>query len=139
LLKVVKERYMKIKLIKWLGTVIVIVASFYFALKLTDSRRVVENKIYKFNIPETVYKLNDDKKVEFIISLYFNTKDLAKKYKKNEGKLINKINQIFSKVGSEKFISSEGIIYLKAKIFMDLNVNGIPVEKIDFKTKPLIY
>lgn len=130
---------MKIKIIKWLGTVLVIAASFYFALKLTDSGRVTEKEMYGFNLPETVYKLNDDKKVEFIISLSFSTKEIAKNFKDKEDELINKINQIFSKVGSEKFISSEGIIYLKAKVFMDLNVNGVPVEKVDFKTKPLIY
>ena len=124
--------------IKWIGTIIILSVGIFLAYKFSGTAHVAEIKTYKVVLPAYEFNLADSNKVYASLEMLFYTKEQAEKAIGNN-ELIEVIKRIFAQLSSADFTSSDGILKIRAELFLTINKTVFPIVSIKFYTNPKVY
>jgi len=127
---------MRYSLIKWIGTIVIIIAGLYFAAKYTYTWKISEVSVYKLVLPEYTFTLKDGRQLKLTMSPIFKTKQLARDASTSKLALIDLLTKIFKEMDSTSFSNDENIEMTKTKILLELRKAKYPVDYIYFDTYP---
>lgn len=128
-------RLMRYSLLKWLGTILIVVTGFLLAVRLTIKGKVYEQKFYNLIIEEYNFDTIDSKHIDASFVLGFKDKKTAKFYldKKQE------ILELISKLILEKLTDINDLTTLKSLVFKALNDANYPVVYVYLANDPKIF
>ena len=127
---------MKYSLVKWFGTIVIILAGIFIAANLTYKWKVSEYKVYKLSLPEYTFALRDGRQVRLTMSFMFMDKQVAQDVSEKRIELIDTLNTFFGTVESSKFDTVDHLEELKTQILLTLKGAKYPVQFISFDTQP---
>ena len=124
--------------IKWIGTIVILALGIVIAYKFAGSAEVSEIKVYKTILPSTEYQLNDTNKVYTSFELFFYTKDQAEQATKDT-EIFEVLKRVLSKFNAKDFTSTDGLLKIRAELFVKINQTVFPVLAVKFYTNPKVY
>ena len=128
--------FMRYSLVKWLGTIIIILAGIFIAANLTYKWKVSESKVYKLSLPEYTFALKDGRQMRLTMSFMFMDKQVAQDVSEKRIELINVLNNFFMNVDSTKFDTADHLEELKMQVIVALKTAKYPVQYVSFDTQP---
>jgi len=127
---------MKYSLIKWFGTIVIILAGIFIAANLTYKWKVSEYKVYKLSLPEYTFALKDGRQMRITMSFMFVDKQIAQDISEKRVELIDALNNFFVTIDSTKFDTDAHLEELKMQVLLALKAAKYPVQYISFDTQP---
>ena len=129
---------MKYSLVKWLGSIIIIIAGIFIAANLTYKWKVSEDTFYKLSLPEYTFALKDGRQVRITMSFMFKDKQIAKDVSEKRVELIGTLNNFFGTIESTNFDTTDHLEELKMQVLLTLKGAKYPVQFVSFDTQPRI-
>jgi flagellar basal body-associated protein FliL len=127
---------MRYSLIKWFGTILIILAGIFIAANLTYKWKVSEYKVYKLSLPEYTFALKDSRQISLTMSFMFMDKQVAQDVSEKRVELVDTLNKFFSTIESTKFDTADHIEELKTQVLLALKAAKYPVQYISFDAQP---
>lgn len=127
---------MKYSLVKWFGTIVIILAGIFIAANLTYKWKVSEAKVYKLSLPEYTFALKDGRQMRITMSFMFVDKQVAHDVSEKRVELIGVLNNFFMTVDSTNFDTVEHLEGLKTQALLALKEAKYPVQYLSFDTQP---
>ena len=127
---------MRYSLVKWLGTIVIILAGIFIAANLTYKWKVSEAKVYKLSLPEYTFALKDGRQIQITMSFMFMDKKVAQDVSEKRLELINTLNNFFVSIESTNFDTVDHLEELKTQVLLALKAAKYPVQYISFDTQP---
>jgi hypothetical protein len=127
---------MRYSLIKWFGTIIIILAGIFIAANLTYKWKISESKVYKLSLPEYTFALKDGRQMQLTMSFMFIDKQIAQDVSEKRVELIGVLNNFFMTIDSTKFDTDDYLEELKMQALLALKAAKYPVQYISFDTQP---
>jgi len=127
---------MRYSLVKWFGTIIIILAGIFIAANLTYKWKISEAKVYKLSLPEYTFALKDGRQMRLTMSFMFMDKQVAQDVSEKRIELINTLNNFFMTVDSTNFDTTDHLEELKTQALLALKTAKYPVQYISFDTQP---
>ncbi len=127
---------MKYSLIKWFGSIIIIIAGIFIATNFSYKWKVSQYKVYKLSLPEYTFALSDGRQVRLTMSFMFMDEQVAKDVSEKKVELVDILNNFFSSIESTKFDTVDHLEELKMHILLTLKAAKYPVQFVSFDTEP---
>ncbi len=127
---------MRYSLVKWFGTIIIILAGIFIAANLTYKWKISESKVYKLSLPEYTFALKDGRQMQLTMSFMFIDKQIAQDVSEKRVELISVLNNFFMTIDSTKFDTDDHLEELKMQVLLALKAAKYPVQYISFDTQP---
>lgn len=129
---------MKYSLIKWFGTIIIILAGIFIAANYTyNSWKVTEDKIYTLHLSEYVFALKDGEHLRIKMSFVFMDKQVAGDVAEKKAEIINALSNYFSSVESTKVYTDDvHLEELKTQVLLTLKTAKYPIQSVSFDAPP---
>ena len=127
---------MKYSLVKWFGTIVIILAGIFIAANLTYKWKVSEAKVYKLSLPEYTFALKDGRQMRLTMSFMFVDKQVAQEVSEKRVELIGALNNFFTTIESTKFDTADHLEEVKTQVLLALREAKYPVQYISFDTQP---
>ena len=127
---------MKHSLVKWFGTIVIILAGIFIAANLTYKWKVSEAKVYKLSLPEYTFALKDSRQMRLTMSFMFVDKQVAQDVSEKRVELIDTLNNFFISVDSTHLDTADHLEELKMQVLLTLKAAKYPVQYISFDTQP---
>jgi len=127
---------MRYSLIRWFGTIAVILVGIFIAANITYKWKVSEYKVYKLSLPEYTFALKDGRQLSVSMSFMFLDKQVAEDVSEKRIELINVLNNFFSTLESSKFDTADHTEETKTQILLTLKAAKYPVQYISFDAQP---
>ena len=124
--------------IKWIGTIIILSVGIILAYKFSSTASVAEIKMYKVVLPAYEFNLVDANKTYVSLELLFYTKEGAEKAIDNS-ELLEVLSSVFAKLSSADFTSNDGLLKIRAELFITINKTLFSVINVKFYTNPKVY
>ena len=124
--------------IKWIGTIVILAVGIVIAYKFAGGTEVSEIKVYKAVLPSAEYHLNDTNKVYASFELFFYTKKQAEQATTNT-EIFEVLKRVLAKFDAKDFSSTDGLLKIRAELFIKINQTGFPVLAVKFYTNPKVY
>lgn len=124
--------------IKWIGTIIILSVGIILAYKFSSTANVDEIKVYKVVLPAYEFNLADANKAYLSLELLFYTKEGAKKAIDNN-ELLEVLGRVFAKLSSNDFSSNDGLLKIRAELFLTINKTLFSIINVKFYTNPKVY
>ena len=118
---------MRYSLVKWIGTIVIILAGIFIAANLTYKWKVSEYKVYKLSLPEYTFALKDGRQLSITMSFMFMDKQVAEDVSEKRVELIDALNNFFASVESTRFDTVDHIEELKTQILLTLKAAKYPI------------
>lgn len=126
------------KLIKWIGSILIIIIGFSIAVYFTYKVRITEQTYYTVNMPEYLFDLRDGKRLKLRVGIGYADYEIAKTASKKSAEIISLLYKILKEVESRQFSDPAEIVKLKALIILELNSIKQPAEYVSFLTNPTV-
>jgi flagellar basal body-associated protein FliL len=127
---------MRYSLVKWFGTIVIILAGIFIAANLTYKWKISEDKVYKLSLPEYTFKLKDNRQMQITMSFMFMDKKIAQDVSEKRIELISALNNFFMTVDSTNFDTADHLEELKMRALLALKAAKYPVQYVSFDTQP---
>jgi len=133
------ENKSKIRLIRVVGTVIVVCIGIYVAVVMTFGVKVSKDTYYVLNLPESLYEIKTpEKKLRISIGVGFSSEAVAEEYKLNSDKISSIVRTAILNAQSINVVGNLNKNTIKSIIYIELGKNNIPVEFVRFNGVPKI-
>ena len=127
---------MRYSLVKWFGTIIIILAGIFIAANLTYKWKVSESKVYRLSLPEYTFALKDGRQIQLTMSFMFMDKQIAQDVSEKRIELISVLNNFFMNIDATKFDTADHLEELKMQALLALKAANYPVQYVSFDTQP---
>lgn len=127
---------MRYSLVKWFGTIVIILAGIFIAANLTYKWKISETKVYRLSLPEYTFTLKDGRQMQITMSFMFLDKQIAQDVSEKRVELISVLNNFFMNIDSTKFDTADHLEELKTQVLLALKAAKYPVQYISFDTQP---